>query len=58
MQVLVTALFFILLSFVSHCACSKLLETAKNTTTFNVMDYGAVGDGLSDDSQVKYHYQN
>lgn len=45
------AIFFIL-HFVSHCSCNKLQVAAKNTNTFNVMDYGAIGDGLTDDSQV------
>lgn len=50
MQALVATLF--MLSFASFCSCNKLLEVAPNKTTFNVMDYGAVGDGLADDSQV------
>ncbi|KAL2973367.1 hypothetical protein AAZX31_14G041800 [Glycine max] len=50
MEVLI-AIFFVLY-LVSHCSCSRIREAAINLYTFNVMDYGAIGDGLTDDSQA------
>ncbi|KAK7404230.1 hypothetical protein VNO78_04938 [Psophocarpus tetragonolobus] len=38
-----------LLYFISHCSCTRLQEATINT--FNVMNYGAIGDGRKDDSQ-------
>lgn len=52
MEVLI-AIFFVLY-LVSHCSCSRIREAAINLYTFNVMDYGAIGDGLTDDSQVNH----
>jgi hypothetical protein len=43
--------FVIILDFISTCLCTKLNVGAKNVV-YNVMDYGAHGDGKSDDTQV------
>ncbi|KAJ7949617.1 Pectin lyase-like superfamily protein [Quillaja saponaria] len=49
MQSLFTILFVF---WVASCCSFRKILTATNTTTFNVIDYGAVGDGLTDDSQA------
>lgn len=49
MQSIVT--FVLILGFFSPCLCLKW-NFGTNDTFYNVMDYGAVGDGQSDDSQV------
>jgi hypothetical protein len=43
--------FVIILGFISPCLCTRLDVKTKNAT-YNVMDYGARGDGKSDDTQV------
>ncbi|WJX25995.1 hypothetical protein P8452_14978 [Trifolium repens] len=43
--------FVIILDFISTCLCTKLNVGAKNVV-YNVMDYGAHGDGKSDDTQA------
>ncbi|CAL0302263.1 unnamed protein product [Lupinus luteus] len=51
MQGLIIIIF--MLSFASFYSCNaRLLNAVSNTTIFNVMQYGAVGDGLTDDSQA------
>lgn len=55
MQGLFILLISILLSAASPSSCSRvagLLASAAGNT-FNVIDYGAVGNGQTDDSQVK-----
>ncbi|KAK7258793.1 hypothetical protein RIF29_24380 [Crotalaria pallida] len=47
----VVVIFFIL-SFASFCSCNRQLEAYTSKTIFNVMDYGAVGDGFTDDSEA------
>ncbi|KAK7258798.1 hypothetical protein RIF29_24385 [Crotalaria pallida] len=47
----VVVIFFIL-SFASFCSCNRRLECYQSKTIFNVMDYGAIGDGLTDDSEA------
>ncbi|TKY68794.1 polygalacturonase protein [Spatholobus suberectus] len=49
MQRLITCL--LILGFVSPCLCVRSTVGTKNTF-YNVMDYGAHGDGKSDDSQA------
>ncbi|KAK7258792.1 hypothetical protein RIF29_24379 [Crotalaria pallida] len=45
--------FFFLLTFASLCSChKKILGAHSSKTTFNVIDYGAVGNGLADDSKA------
>ena len=48
MQELLT--FVLILSISSTCLCRGLVEDTSGG--FNVLDYGAVGDGQTDDSQV------
>ena len=48
MQELLT--FALILSISSTCLCRGLVEDTSGG--FNVLDYGAVGDGQTDDSQV------
>jgi len=50
MQVLIT--FVLILGYFSPCLCQRwnLVETKNNT--FNLMDYGARGDGKSNDTDV------
>jgi hypothetical protein len=43
--------FVIILGFISPCLCTRLNIGTKNGI-YNVMDYGARGDGKSDDTQV------
>ncbi|KAF1869586.1 hypothetical protein Lal_00017161 [Lupinus albus] len=43
---------FFIFSFASFCSCNRLLEDYPMTTIFSVMDYGAVGDGVTDDSEA------
>jgi len=45
----------LILCFVSPCLCKKGEVTGTNhTNIYNVMEYGARGDGKSDDTQVCY----
>lgn len=52
MQVLITLV--LVLGFVSPSLCTRwnVVEANNNNNTYNVMQYGASGDGKSDDSQV------
>jgi hypothetical protein len=43
--------FVIILGFISPCLCTRLNIGTKNGI-YSVMDYGARGDGKSDDTQV------
>ncbi|XP_019413883.1 PREDICTED: probable polygalacturonase At3g15720 [Lupinus angustifolius] len=43
---------FFILSFASFCSCNRLLKENPKTSTFSVVDYGAVGDGVKDDSKA------
>ncbi|KAE9593656.1 putative polygalacturonase [Lupinus albus] len=45
---------FFMLSFATFYSCNArlLLDAVSNKTIFNVIEYGAVGDGLTDDSQA------
>ncbi|KAF1892202.1 hypothetical protein Lal_00036561 [Lupinus albus] len=44
---------FFMLFFASFCSCNaRLLDVVSSKTIFNVMEYGAVGDGVTDDSQA------
>jgi len=51
MQRLITCL--LILGFVSPCLCVRWSVRTENNT-YNVMDYGAHGDGKSDDSGVLF----
>nr|XP_004510272.1 probable polygalacturonase At3g15720 [Cicer arietinum] len=51
MQVLITLI--LVLGFVSPCLCARWnLEETHDNNTFNVVQYGARGDGKSDDTQA------
>jgi len=51
MQVLISCV--LILGFVSPCLCGRWINVAKtNNNIYNVIAYGARGDGISDDTQV------
>ncbi|KAE9615976.1 putative polygalacturonase [Lupinus albus] len=43
---------FFIFSLASFCSCNRLLENIPEKTGSSVIDYGAVGDGSTDDSQA------
>ncbi|CAL0308580.1 unnamed protein product [Lupinus luteus] len=43
---------FLICSFASFCSCNRLLEQNPKTSTFSIIDYGAVGNGATDDSEA------
>ncbi|CAJ1948706.1 unnamed protein product [Sphenostylis stenocarpa] len=51
MQTLIACLCLLILSFVSPCLCGMWIVGTENRT-YNVIDYGAHGDGKSDDSEA------
>ncbi|XP_039685087.1 probable polygalacturonase At3g15720 [Medicago truncatula] len=51
MQVLISCV--LILGFASPCLCGRWINVAKtNNNIFNVIAYGARGDGISDDTQA------
>jgi len=53
MQVLIACV--LIIGFFSPCICQRWNLVGTKTNTFNVMEYGARGDGKSDDSHVYIH---
>ena len=47
-------IFLFILGFISPCLCARCVKTEEKENTYNVIDYGAHGDGKSDDSKVLF----
>ncbi|XP_027907631.1 polygalacturonase ADPG1-like [Vigna unguiculata] len=45
-------IFLFILGFISPCLCARCVKTEEKENTYNVIDYGAHGDGKSDDSKA------